>query len=305
MQADLEKLEEAQRETQAKLAQMESKPNHSYPQLQVIDRAYPPSRPVWPDYWKDTGFALGGSVGFALALVFLYDYLTRKHPVQAAAPAIPNIQVYIAQDRLLFQGQALESTPVISADTAPFLLENQPLRELSEAELRILLEASDILAKQAIGFLLSGLSLAEIAALRQEDIDFSSHRVVFAEDGQRLVVLGERLIGWLRQVQSVPAWASAGPDIDSLQALIACAAVDAGLPEPLRIDAETLRHAYRIYLVRQGIRLSELGRVIGPLPVKTLAAYARFSPPGPGLAAEAVPLVHPVLRHQGMLADAA
>jgi succinoglycan biosynthesis transport protein ExoP len=57
-----------------------------------------------------------------------------------------------------------------------------------------------------------------------------------------------------------------------------------------------VRRSYILHLVRQGMRLADLERVVGRLPARTLAGYARFSPAGPGLKLESVPLVHPVLR---------
>jgi uncharacterized protein involved in exopolysaccharide biosynthesis len=304
MQADLEKLEEIQRGMQARLARVESDPLEHYPQLRVVDRAYPPHRPIWPDYWGDSGLALGGSAGFALGLTILYDYLTRRPRLTdpSSAPISPNIQIYVAPDKA-HPGLSAAAAPESLPDRRVPHLERPMARELGEAELRQLLEAGDIRARQLIGLALSGLALAEIGALREDACDWPEGRLRVGGAAPRVLPLAERLGEWLRQGRPIPVWASdAGVELEELAASIACAAIDSGLPDPSGIDAEALRHTYIAYLVRQGIRLSDLGRVVGNLPAQTLAAYGRFSPPGPGLGAEAIPLIHPVLARQGMIA---
>lgn len=304
MQADLEKLEEILRGVQTRLARVESDPLEHYPQLRVVDRAYPPHRPIWPDYWRDSEIALGVCAGFALGMTLLYDYLTRRAriPVPQPAPVSPNIQIYVAQEQARPELGAAPA-PVRLPGSVPAYLESPMARELGDAELRQLLETGDMRARQAIALLLSGLSLPEIAALREADIDWTDERLRVGGERPRALPLAERLGEWLRSGHPIPAWASSdAPESEELAASIACAAIDAGLAEPSSIDAEALRHTYIAYLVRQGIRLADLGRVVGPLPAQTLAAYGRFSPLGPGLSPDAISLIHPVLVRQGRIA---
>ncbi len=82
----------------------------------------------------------------------------------------------------------------------------------------------------------------------------------------------------------------APPDLDDLRLL----AHDAGLPLADQVDAAALRHTYRLYLVRQGMRLRELERVVGPEPRARLTALAAYSPKGPGKPLEDVELVYPL-----------
>ena len=44
-------------------------------------------------------------------------------------------------------------------------------------------------------------------------------------------------------------------DLDAVQL---CAAVDSSLPNPGEVTAKAIRHSYIDYLVRQGLRLSDL-----------------------------------------------
>ena len=68
------------------------------------------------------------------------------------------------------------------------------------------------------------------------------------------------------------------PDREELDARLQLAALEGELPESDRITAEDLRHTYLVYLVRQGMRLSELERIVGKMPSKTLLGYRQFYP---------------------------
>ena len=290
MKADLDRLEEMSRETKAKLAKTESKPPDPYPPLQVVERAYPPTQPSWPNYWRDSGISLGLSLIFSLALVWLYDYLTRIEETPApASAAMPSFQFFNMQGGLPAPQPEEVSPTRLPRQAAPLALENNPLpRELSSQEIRILWEAADGQTRPWIGLLLSGLSVEEALGLREENLDRVENRIHLDSERPRAVPLASRL-------QTGLILPLAEEDAEEVTARIHLTAVDAGLPTPETIGAEALRHTYIAYLVRQGIRLSELERVIGRIPAKNLAAYSRYSPPGPGLSAERVALVYPAL----------
>ncbi|MDX2457948.1 MAG: hypothetical protein QNL87_10610, partial [Gammaproteobacteria bacterium] len=64
---------------------------------------------------------------------------------------------------------------------------------------------------------------------------------------------------------------------------------------PAEITPKALRHTYIAYLVRHGVRLSDLERVTGYMPPTVLASYATFSPPGSGLSLDSVECDYPAL----------
>ena len=68
------------------------------------------------------------------------------------------------------------------------------------------------------------------------------------------------------------------PDREELDARLQLAALEGELPDSDRITAEDLRHTYLVYLVRQGVRLSELERIVGKMPSKILLSYRLFLP---------------------------
>ena len=289
MKEDLARLEEMNRETKAKLAKAETKPQDPYPPLQVVERAYPPTQAAWPDYWRDSGFSLLGSLLSALLVVSLVEYLSRIHESSGTAPAaMPSFQFFNLQGGLP-NPQAEDLAPSRLPDQpAPLALESHLVRELSSHEIRILWDSTDEQTRQWIGLLLSGLSVAEAKTLRDAHFDRAANRLYVAGDTPREVPVPQRL----RTCLSLPL---EDEDAEDVAARIHLAAVDAGLTAPESISAETLRHTYIAYLVRQGIRLSELERIIGRIPAKNLSTYSRYSPPGPGLSARRVNWVYPAL----------
>jgi hypothetical protein len=80
-----------------------------------------------------------------------------------------------------------------------------------------------------------------------------------------------------------------------LSAALVCAAVDSGLPDPQEITAEAIRHSYIAYLVRQGLRLSELEQITGHLEPSVISSYSAYSPPQEGRHLSEIELLHPAL----------
>jgi hypothetical protein len=76
---------------------------------------------------------------------------------------------------------------------------------------------------------------------------------------------------------------------------LVCAAVDSGLPDADGITAEAIRHSYIAYLVRQGLRLSELEQVVGRLEPQIISSYRAYSPPQEGRHLHEIELLHPAL----------
>jgi len=80
---------------------------------------------------------------------------------------------------------------------------------------------------------------------------------------------------------------------------LGCAAVDSGLPDPQQITAEAVRHSYIAYLVRQGLRLSDLEQVVGYLEPPEMLSYSTYSPPQQGRKIDEIELLHPALIASG------
>jgi succinoglycan biosynthesis transport protein ExoP len=305
MQKELQQLEDLYRKTQQRLVKIEVKQQEKYPQIDVVERAYKPNRPISPNYARDSGIALAVSFIVALLGVWLYDYLTRKEKQAQAALTLSGIHVYPSAgakpdagllDHTLVQSVLPQAKTNAVLEKPTTAAPGGPLRELSEPEVNDLLDAAEIRAQQLIMALLSGLTLEEAVALRPEHIDLDQQTIRVPDGNARTLPLADALKASLARSDNQPAWLSDSPvTVEDLSALVTCAAIDAGLQNAGDIDADILRHTYILYLVRQGLRLSQLQRVIGPVAAKTLAAYARYSPAGPGLLLEAINPIYPPL----------
>lgn len=310
LQKDLEQLEKLYREKEGHLAEIDVKPVDSYPPLKIVDKASLPIKPLWPDYWRDTGLALGGSLATALLFLLIHEFVTRQERLNLQSSSqssfrLPDIKVFSVSEELMLKRQqeqmaALDDSSRTASlpdsdSSVPAIAEQDP-RELTEAELRLLIDAAELDARQLIGFLLSGVSLDEAIKLDTQNLDFDADLLLPAGAGGRVLRLAPRLKSWLLESGGKPVW-SGEPDIevDDFSAQLVCAAVDAGLFSPSTADAKALNHTYLMYLTRQGLRLADLDRIAGRLGARVLSRYARHSPAGPGLRAEAIALVHPVL----------
>jgi polysaccharide biosynthesis transport protein len=103
-----------------------------------------------------------------------------------------------------------------------------------------------------------------------------------------------RLINARRAAQEpTPGPASSA---DEAADLVMCAAFDAGLSDAHEVTPAILRHTYVAFLLQQGARFADIGRIVGRLPQEELAAYMRFAPAQARVSLEQVDLIPPALR---------
>lgn len=293
LKTDLEGLEKLYRETQERLVQLEAGQQENYPQAAIISRAHESFKPIRPYYSRDALIILAGSVILALITVWIADYLTRK-PDSKAAFALPEIHIYNPAAKEMLDYPQTVAKPIEQKHN--FALSSPELRELSGHQLRTLLKVSNLKAKQLIGCLLSGLTLEEAAALKKQHIDSEHALVNIGGASVRTLAISHSLLLLMQKSGGHPAWEGDNPSIaDELAALLACAAIDSGLTNPEEITADAIRHSYIAYLVRQGLRLSELELITGYLEPAVLASYRSYSPPQQGRGIDDIELHHPAL----------
>ncbi|MGR9052928.1 MAG: GumC family protein [Gammaproteobacteria bacterium] len=293
LQSDLEGLELIYRQTQERLVQIETKSVDKYPQVNIIDRAYLPLEPFAPEYTRDSLIILAGSVAFALFCVWISEFLTRRQEAQPGL-TLSGIHMYkdIGLDRLGHAQQ--ESAHLPQAPNK--ILASPSLRELADSELQALLAATGNSGKQLIGLLLSGLTLEEAAALTADAIDLDNKILWIPGADARPMAIEAPLLALFTLSAKLPAWYSQNPlSASDLAAIASMAAIDSGLPHPEEINAEAIRHTYIVYLVRQGLRLSDLPQIVGAMPPAALLSYGTYSPPRPGLGPEQIDRIHPAL----------
>ncbi|MDO8937779.1 MAG: integrase [Methylicorpusculum sp.] len=293
LKTDLEGLEKIYRETQERYVQIETRQYEKYPQVEIVERARLPLQPIKPDYDRDALIAVSGSLLLSLASVWLFDYLTRTQQHQ---PSVMISGFGIHQDGRL-NHLDYQQTPL------PSLQQNQNLsltmthpRELNDSDLKVLFANANSVTQMFIGLLLCGLSLDETAKLKQDDIDYSQNTLTLRGSIPRTISLSSVTKDLVEKLDAFPM-INEEPSLskEELSALISLAAIDAGLSHPEEITAESIRHTYIVYLVKQGLRLGELVNLVGYLPTSDLLNYAGYSPPRPGCGIDEIETIHPVL----------
>ncbi|MDD1627905.1 MAG: integrase [Methylococcaceae bacterium] len=293
LKTDMEGLEQLYRETQERLVKIQTSQKEKYPQVTVISRAYLSMDPVRPNYSRDALIALVSSLLLGLFTVWIFEYLTRKQE-QPSGITLSGIHLYnpTITDRLNYQQTA--ARPIEQRQNNALA---SPLhRELSAQQLKVLLDASNLKGKQVISLLLSGLTLDEAATLKADQIDPETATITITGSAPRTLNFNGALKLLFAQSGGHPVWdTDKSASSDDLAAVLLCAAVDSGLPNPGEITAEAIRHSYIAYLVRQGLRLSDLEQITGYLEPSVISSYSSYSPPQQGLNIEDVDLFYPAL----------
>jgi integrase len=276
---DLARLEELYRLAEERLVQIETKNREKYPQVMVVEWAFMPTKPIWPHYMRDAGFVVAGSLLIALLMVWLVDYLTPKREAQHP-PSPIDITIYPGEGAAAAIGQSTPDT-MLESNSSP-ALESPPARELTEQEISSLYNAADSTTKQLIFLLLNGVSAKELLLIEREHIDLDNGKITVPGHSQRDLQFpaaiselfskdGEPVFGWKESNEIIL-------DREELDARLQLAALDGKLPGSEQIIAQDLRHTYISYLVRQGVRLSELEQIVGKMPSKVLLSYRQFLP---------------------------
>lgn len=279
LKEELLKLETLQQETKQRLVDIEVKQRQKYPQVEVIDSASLPGKPIGPDYWQESAIAFAASLGLGLLAVWIGDYLRRE----ATIPTVEAIAVNRLQraPRQAFGGFA--AARPITVDTLRALESDAPFRELSHDETVALFKAADHPTRQILALLLNGLSAAEIMSLTADCFDLPQQSINIPSSGRTLPMTQctEALLarsGW-QPIQST---------FEELDAMLTCAAIDGGLSGAEQVRSESLSYTYTLFLIRQGIKLTDLNKIIGPVTPSRLLQLGKFSPDGAGLPLEQI-----------------
>jgi len=283
-------------------ARLEASERARMPAAKMIEAASTPREPWRPLYWRDTGIAAGGSLLLALLAMWLVELFNRTQPQPSVVVVRPPPAGMSYDGRI----GALAPQDVSQASLGraePALLASQPRlpRELDRDEVTALLQASDESSRLVELLLLSGITLDEAMAARVGDVDLA-RGIVRVGGAGRDVALGDALRSALVRRMRAPVsdpllgQGVAPSSREGIDAQILCAAHDAGLADPPSIDADSLRHTYVAYLVRQGIRFADLTSLVGELPADLLGAYTSYAPPGPRVARDRIETSYPGVR---------
>jgi uncharacterized protein involved in exopolysaccharide biosynthesis len=290
---ELARLEGELNRAKEKLAGLERTERGREPKYEVLGRAAVSEAAEHPNYAAYIGGSIGGGLLAGLLAVLLVEFLSPRPRREAPAYPQPIIQIaYPALEgggrsetlRLAHAQQALPG----SSSRFPALSEQAALRELTIGEVNALWSAATQDGKLALAALFSGLTLDELAALEWNDIDIEAGQVRVRSSQRTHALtspLAEELRSRLTQRERDTAVATsvsgARFSVRDLEGLIAAAAYDARLAQAETIDADSLRHTYISFLVRQGVRLSDLERFVGTVAPALYLHYRNLSPAGP------------------------
>ena len=304
MQEDVDHVQAMERAVQDRATKLQASVRERAPQVGLIEAAAPSIAPWRPNYRQDALISLAGSLFFGLLATWLADFLAGPAPAQAMmvqhSLAVPAIERYSPPTPTL---RTLDASPSHAQLPPP-----APPRELDDGEIAALVaNASDDL-RLVIAGLLVGLSPTEIVALSWDQIDLESGTITLNGEGPRTIRLGEPLASLLKQRhdngsdeaatilhndQAVPL------TLDDLNRLVIYGAYDAGLDRPQEVTAATLRRTYLAFLLRQGIRAADIGRIAGHVPQDEMLAHMQSASPRARLPLEQIESIHPALRGIG------
>jgi succinoglycan biosynthesis transport protein ExoP len=301
MQEDVDHVQAMERAVQDRATKLQASVRERAPQVGLIEAAAPSLAPWRPNYRQDALISIAGSLFFGLLATWLADFLAGPAAAQPmmvqhslAMPAIERYPTPVSQLRRL-------DAPTHAQLPAP----EPPPRELDDAEIGALLANASNELRLAIAGLLTGLSPSEIVALSWNEIDLEAGSIAIAGAHARKIRLSEPVASLLKQQHedgvhkagTVLHDEQAGPlSVDDLNRLVLYGAYDAGLDRPQDVTSATLRHTYLGFLLRQGIRAADIGRLAGHVPQEDMLAHLQATSPRARLSLEQIDSVHPALR---------
>ncbi len=294
MQIALQNLEAHYRSTEDKILKTEVRQHQKYPDIEVISKAFLPQQRISPDYPRDAALILVASFLLGLIGVWVANFLVPKEVI--ASPGITLSGLHMYSDENLAGLPPVMQTPQLPGRPSILPLEQSMPEELTDSDLHLFWQQSTARGKQLIGILLSGISIDEAALIETQHIDLQLNTIDIQGDHSRTIEISEGLAELFRQSKNRPAWqSSCGGNVEDLVALLACLATDADM-DSHRFSNQALRHSYLLYLVRQGVKLSELADQVGYISPSALTVYRAQSPQGAGKVIGEIDRVHPLLK---------
>jgi integrase len=290
MQEDLAHLEQLHRGALERLAQLEAGEVENAPRVQILEAATVPQEALYPPYLL-AGIGAAASLVLGIFAVRFIEFFARPDPAPERAFLQPFWPLPLTRDALTAQ------RPLLTAEPMQLPAPDAPLRQLTDAEIAALLQAANDEGRLLMVALFSGLTVDEIIGLDWDDVDLDAGTIKVPGRSARLLHLGEPLRGQMSArraaQQPTPGPASSA---DEAADLVMCAAYDAGLSDAHEVTPAILRHTYMAFLLQQGARFADIGRIVGRLPQEELSAYMRLAPAQMRVPLEQVDLIPPALR---------
>ena len=303
LQTQLEGLEKLHDGAAERLVKIEARESARKPKLRVIQSASVPSETWRPNYHRDAVIVIVGALILGWLAAWLADFLVRREsgPTVIVAPTPMPYPIAVTELAHHTPPRLFPTTP-----TAQLPAPGNLPRELESAELTAMFDSADLEAQVAMAALLCGVSPEELVALTWNALDDQANVIKMAGPAPRSIQIAPEVSGLFtamrqeRKAQSTDRMlgepGADAPPPSHLEALISYAAHDAALQQPAEITPWAVRHTFICHLVRQGIRFSDLARIVGTLPAEVTAAYGAFLPAGTRQSIDHLDRVVPALR---------
>lgn len=287
MQEELAQFEVSRSSLSERLLRTETSERSRMPSIQVVEAATTP-QDVWrPDYARDAGISVAVAFAFGLLAMALIELFNRPPRPSTAPVILPQSWITVGQDIQPPLAGSPALRPLAQPANSPVLLPEAmvQLRELAQSEVAKLLQTMHEKDVVWAGLLLCGATEEEIRSIAVPDLDAESVNIRLQGPCARTLCIPRALFGILEAASANPNRQGVAvidmPDSDDeLKRRLLCAAYDAGLDNPAGITPQALRHTCIAYLIRQGLRLSDLDLIVGSVPADALAGYVSLSPTG-------------------------
>ena len=296
---DLDHLEGMHRSALDRLAKLQTSERERAPRAELLEAAAPSQEPWRPNYRLNALISLVGSFGFGLFAAWFAEFILGPSPLPAAVVEHSWIPALLAREPA-GPPHAL-AAPGIAQLPAP----TPPPRELAQEEIAALLAAATDDARLVMTALLMGMSSEEIASLRWDDFDLTAGLIHVRGASSRAIPVQEPLRSMVvaRQDQQAETAPTVLHDMhgqplatEEVERHVLYGAYDSGLNRPHEVTAGALRYAYLSFLLRQGIRAADIGRIVGRVPQNELITYMQLHSPAARLPFEQIERLLPVLR---------
>ena len=253
------------------------------PQLTVLEPAVAPDAPFMPLYWRDAGVVGVASMVLGFLAVWLVGFFSRQKTVPERPDHLlhPTPWTVSAEARRHTQDVSVgpvshRPPPLRAALQGPT---GSLARELDANEVHQLLHAAAPKNRPLLACLLCGLCVDEVVRLQWQHLD--TRRLLLQVPGQasRALLLSRPLRVLLE---------AAGKGV--------VAGAPSDLSDPETVTPEALRHTYMAFLVRQGVRLSELGALVGGVSTDMLKGLTTLAQTAPRAGRSALQTMLPALR---------
>ncbi len=282
LEDDLAQVDKARRDLLERVSRLEADDARRVATVTVVEAAGVPSTPFRPDRWRDGALVLAGATALALLVMGTVELFNRPAPVSMPASNTTVLLTPGWAERQALGAPGAQAAPLLGPATGQAfggMALPPPLQFLSQPEATALLTASRGPSRLLCALALMGLSMEEALGVRAGDLDAGrlclDVRGAWARKLPMPAWLPRTLPGSITDDQAVlqdaTGQALSAADVASM---VISAALDAQLAQAAGISWQTLRDTAVDWLVGQGLRYSELPKLVGRVDADKLQALS-------------------------------